>query len=210
MTAIAGARITGQARLDMAAAVAGRYAAGEAIRTIARDLGRSYGFVQQLLVEAAVTPRTRGGDTRSPAARDRLAQGAQRWGDGVEPSGPTEHQRQTDAPEQSQAGVDQTPAHSEPDQQRAKQSDAKKSQKAKAKKSKAKKSKAKKSDANKSDAKQSKPDTSDARKSRPKQPDAKKSAGTKKSRKSTPEKSDRKNHAPKGKRQQGKDAPRAD
>ena len=205
MTAIAGARITGQARLDMAAAVAGRYAAGEAIRTIARDLGRSYGFVQQLLVEAAVTPRTRGGDTRSPAARDRLAQGAQRWGDGVEPSGPTEHQRQTDAPEQSQAGVDQTPAHSEPDQQRAKKSDAKKSQK-----SKAKKSKAKKSDANKSDAKQSKPDTSDARKSRPKQPDAKKSAGTKKSRKSTPEKSDRKNHAPKGKRQQGKDAPRAD
>ena len=205
MTAIAGARITGQARLDMAAAVAGRYAAGEAIRTIARDLGRSYGFVQQLLVEAAVTPRTRGGDTRSPAARDRLAQGAQRWGEGVEPSGPTEHQRLTDSPEQSQAGVDQTPALSEPDQQRAKKSDAKKSQKAKAKKAKAKKSKAKKSD-----AKQSKPDTSDARKSRPKQPDAKKSAGTKKSRKSTPEKSDRKNHAPKGKRQQGKDAPRAD
>lgn len=72
MTTIAGARITGQARLEMAADVGRRYEAGGAIRAIAADLGRSYGFVQQLLVESGVPLRSRGGDTRSPAARARL------------------------------------------------------------------------------------------------------------------------------------------
>ena len=76
MTVIAGARITGATRLAMAADVGRRYVAGEAIRAIAQDLGRSYGFVQQLLVESGVPPRTRGGDTRSPAARAQRAQAA--------------------------------------------------------------------------------------------------------------------------------------
>ncbi|MGA4669771.1 helix-turn-helix domain-containing protein [Propionibacteriaceae bacterium Y1923] len=78
MTVIAGARITGEARAEMAQWVARRYLAGEAIRPIAADLGRSYGFVQQLLVEAEVPLRRRGGDTRSPAARSRFEQTAAR------------------------------------------------------------------------------------------------------------------------------------
>lgn len=70
---VAGARITGDARTTLAAEVARRYLAGEAIRPIATSLGRSYGFVQTLLVEAGVATRTRGGDTRSPAARQAIA-----------------------------------------------------------------------------------------------------------------------------------------
>lgn len=78
MTPIAGVRITGQARVEMATAAAHRYLAGESIRAIAVVLGRSYGFVQQLLVELEVPLRSRGGDTRSPAARARLEGSAQR------------------------------------------------------------------------------------------------------------------------------------
>ncbi|YCK42736.1 helix-turn-helix domain-containing protein [Actinomadura sp. ATCC 39365] len=54
----------------MAAAVAKQYADGESIRYIARDLGRSYGFVHSLLEEAGTELRRRGGDTRAPQATE--------------------------------------------------------------------------------------------------------------------------------------------
>lgn len=73
-----GSRITGEARETLAGQLCQRYQAGESIRAIAADLGRSYGFVQTLLREAGVTLRTRGGDTRSSVARTRQAAVAQR------------------------------------------------------------------------------------------------------------------------------------
>lgn len=104
MTAIAGARITGQARLEMAADVGRRYEAGGAIRAIAADLGRSYGFVQQLLVESGVPLRSRGGDTRSPAARARL-----------ERAGPEQPaQDLTPTPDPTQVAASTTPASTTP------------------------------------------------------------------------------------------------
>ncbi|MGA4508602.1 helix-turn-helix domain-containing protein [Propionibacteriaceae bacterium G1746] len=69
----AGARVTGQARSDLAGAASRHYAAGASIRGIAAQMGRSYGFVQKLLVEQGVTLRGRGGDTRSVDARVRRA-----------------------------------------------------------------------------------------------------------------------------------------
>lgn len=62
------AHITGADRDALVDALARRYAAGESIRSIAADLGRSYGFVQGLLKEAGVTLRTRGGATRGAQA----------------------------------------------------------------------------------------------------------------------------------------------
>ncbi|GAA1390524.1 helix-turn-helix domain-containing protein [Luteococcus peritonei] len=69
-----GARITGEQRRAVAAELAARYAAGEAIRSMADDLGRSYGWVQGLLKEHGVELRGRGGATRGAAgeARARL------------------------------------------------------------------------------------------------------------------------------------------
>lgn len=69
-----GARITGASREDLAAGVAERYQAGESIRAIAEDLGRSYGFVHGLLKEKGVKLRGRGGATRGPAAEARRAE----------------------------------------------------------------------------------------------------------------------------------------
>ncbi|WP_431928593.1 helix-turn-helix domain-containing protein [Nonomuraea jabiensis] len=57
-------RITGAERHQLAQLVADRYQAGEPIRTLALSLGRSYGFVHQLLEEAGVELRHRGGDNR--------------------------------------------------------------------------------------------------------------------------------------------------
>lgn len=104
MTTIAGARITGQARLEMAADVGRRYEAGGAIRAIAADLGRSYGFVQQLLVESGVPLRSRGGDTRSPAARARLERTGQE-----QPA-----QDLTPTPDPTQVPASTTPASTTP------------------------------------------------------------------------------------------------
>lgn len=64
-----GARIVGDQRTALRGELAGRYADGESIRAIAADLGRSYGWVQTVLKEAGVELRSRGGDTRSAAAR---------------------------------------------------------------------------------------------------------------------------------------------
>jgi hypothetical protein len=63
-----GSRITGAQRGSIATQYARRYAAGESIRKIAEDAGRSFGFVHGVLKEAGVTLRSRGGATRGPKA----------------------------------------------------------------------------------------------------------------------------------------------
>lgn len=72
-----GARIVGAARTELATRVRRRYEAGESIRSLAEDLGRSYGFVQGLLKENDVPLRTRGGATRGSAAEKRRAEAAE-------------------------------------------------------------------------------------------------------------------------------------
>jgi hypothetical protein len=64
-----GSRITGAQRGTLAAQYAKRYAAGESIRKIAGDAGRSFGFVHGVLKEAGVTLRSRGGATRGAKAK---------------------------------------------------------------------------------------------------------------------------------------------
>lgn len=59
-----GARITGAERESLARQYAKRYNAGESIRTIAEDAGRSFGFVHGVLKENGVALRGRGGATR--------------------------------------------------------------------------------------------------------------------------------------------------
>ena len=59
-----GSRITGTQRTTLASQYARRYAAGESIRKIADDAGRSFGFVHGVLKEAGVELRGRGGATR--------------------------------------------------------------------------------------------------------------------------------------------------
>ncbi|MEU6778580.1 helix-turn-helix domain-containing protein [Nonomuraea angiospora] len=61
-------RIVGAERAQLAAALAGRYAAGGSVREIAESIGRSYGFVHRLLEEAGVELRHRGGDNRPKQA----------------------------------------------------------------------------------------------------------------------------------------------
>lgn len=56
-----GRRISGELRDQIGESFAERYLAGESIRSIAADSGRSYGFVQGLLKESGVVLRTRGG-----------------------------------------------------------------------------------------------------------------------------------------------------
>jgi hypothetical protein len=59
------APITGAARGALGKQVAARYATGASIRDLAAEMGRSYGFVHRLLVEAQVTLRDRGGPRRA-------------------------------------------------------------------------------------------------------------------------------------------------
>ncbi|HWS59074.1 MAG TPA: helix-turn-helix domain-containing protein [Actinotalea sp.] len=68
-----GSRITGEGRSELAASLVERYSRGESIRSMAQDLGRSYGFVHGVLVESGVSMRSRGGATRGPAAEARRA-----------------------------------------------------------------------------------------------------------------------------------------
>nr|WP_284548133.1 helix-turn-helix domain-containing protein [Aestuariimicrobium sp. T2.26MG-19.2B] len=67
------ARIAGDDRRALTSLVVERHRQGASLRAIAAELGRSYGFVHRLLDEAGVQPRHRGGDTRSPQARERRA-----------------------------------------------------------------------------------------------------------------------------------------
>lgn len=63
-----GVRISGDLRVQTVKEFVSRYEAGESIRAIAADSGRSYGFVQGLLKEAGVEFRSRGGAMRKAAA----------------------------------------------------------------------------------------------------------------------------------------------
>lgn len=65
-----GARITGADRQTLGAQLAERYRAGESIRALAAETGRSFGFVHGVIKESGVTLRGRGGATRrsSPVA----------------------------------------------------------------------------------------------------------------------------------------------
>ena len=66
-----GSRITGDGRKDLASSLVERYNRGESIRSLADDIGRSYGFVHGVLSESGVTMRSRGGATRGAAAQAR-------------------------------------------------------------------------------------------------------------------------------------------
>ena len=59
-----GARVTGPDRSKLATSLAGRYEAGESIRSLASSTGRSYGFIHRILTEMGVTLRGRGGAPR--------------------------------------------------------------------------------------------------------------------------------------------------
>lgn len=63
-----GTRITGEEREQLMLSCVRRYRAGESIRSLAADTGRSYGFIQGLLKEAGVPLRPRGGATRGAEA----------------------------------------------------------------------------------------------------------------------------------------------
>ena len=63
-----GSRITGPQRDTLASQYAKRYAAGDSIRKIADEGGRSFGFVHGVLKEAKVALRGRGGATRGARA----------------------------------------------------------------------------------------------------------------------------------------------
>jgi predicted transcriptional regulator len=58
------ARVVGVVRAELAAELGARYDSGASIRELAEQTGRSYGFVHRLLVDADVTLRGRGGNTR--------------------------------------------------------------------------------------------------------------------------------------------------
>lgn len=62
-----GKRIIGDLRSEVQQSYIERYLAGESIRAIAQDSGRSYGFVQTLLKNAGIPLRSRGGARRRKA-----------------------------------------------------------------------------------------------------------------------------------------------
>ena len=59
-----GARITGESRDRLRASLQEQYCDGASIRSLAHDLGRSYGFVHKILAESGVALRSRGGPNR--------------------------------------------------------------------------------------------------------------------------------------------------
>ena len=62
-----GVRVVGGRRDALGTELAERYTAGESIRAIAADIGRSYGFVHGVLRQYETPLRGRGGATRSDA-----------------------------------------------------------------------------------------------------------------------------------------------
>ena len=62
-----GVRVTGPDRSKLATTLAGRYEAGESIRSLAAETGRSYGFIHRILTEMGVTLRSRGGAPKRAA-----------------------------------------------------------------------------------------------------------------------------------------------
>lgn len=63
-------RIVGTERVTVTKDCVHRFLAGQSIRSIATDLGRSYGFVHRILTEDGVRLRPRG-DARHTARRPR-------------------------------------------------------------------------------------------------------------------------------------------
>lgn len=63
-TATKGTRITGDARDKLAIDLKAKYERGASIRALAESIGRSYGFVHNVLEESGVTLRGRGGSAR--------------------------------------------------------------------------------------------------------------------------------------------------
>jgi predicted transcriptional regulator len=59
-----GSRITGAERDKLSMTLTKKYQNGASIRELASATGRSYGFIHQVLSEAGVTLRGRGGATR--------------------------------------------------------------------------------------------------------------------------------------------------
>jgi hypothetical protein len=59
-----GRRITGDERGALSGELRKQYEGGRSIRAIAKDTGRSYGFVHRVLRESGATLRGRGGATR--------------------------------------------------------------------------------------------------------------------------------------------------
>lgn len=51
-------------RLELMEMLKSRYESGDSIRTLSRELGHSYGLVRDLLLEAGVRLRSRGGPNR--------------------------------------------------------------------------------------------------------------------------------------------------
>jgi predicted transcriptional regulator len=64
-TTAKGKRITGEARIKMAADLKKKYEKGASIRALAEATDRSYGFVHRILSESGVVLRGRGGATRT-------------------------------------------------------------------------------------------------------------------------------------------------
>lgn len=64
-----GVRVVGEQRAELVTELTRRYAAGESIRSIAQDIGRSYGFVHGMLRQADTPLRGRGGATRNSRSR---------------------------------------------------------------------------------------------------------------------------------------------
>ena len=62
-----GVRVVGDQRTALSTELAERYGRGESIRSIAQDIGRSYGFVHGVLRQSETPLRGRGGATRAAA-----------------------------------------------------------------------------------------------------------------------------------------------
>jgi predicted transcriptional regulator len=54
-------RVVGQERVDLGVDMRAKYEAGASIRELTEEVGRSYGFVHRVLLEAGTTLRGRGG-----------------------------------------------------------------------------------------------------------------------------------------------------
>jgi hypothetical protein len=144
-----GSRITGAQRATLASQYARRYAAGDSIRKIAEDAGRSFGFVHGVLKESGVELRGRGGATRGvkKAASSRPAR-----------KGTTAPARKAPAKavaKKSSAKTAKAPAKKAPAKKTPAKKVTAKAAKAPAKKSAAKKAPAKKAAAKKAPAKKS-------------------------------------------------------
>ncbi len=63
-------RVNGAEREHLTAECARRYYDGQSLQRISADIGRSFGFVRYLLLEAGVRLRARGGDHRSALTKE--------------------------------------------------------------------------------------------------------------------------------------------